>query len=61
MEQNWRQTKLEYYVLESERALRVLHLMFAQTNSPDRMSILLKDLLRDVSIFRPEHAPRNWN
>ena len=51
--------KLQYYVRESERTLRVLHLMFVHANSPDRMSILLKDLLRDVSIFRPEHAPRN--
>ena len=34
--------KLEYYVPESERALRALHLMFDHANSPDRMSILLK-------------------
>ena len=32
--------KLEYYVPESVRMLRILHLMFVQTNSPDRMSIL---------------------
>ena len=34
--------KLQYYVRESERTLRVLHLMFVHANSPDRMSILLK-------------------
>ena len=32
--------KLEYCVLESERTLRVLHLMFAHADSPDRMSNL---------------------
>ena len=41
---NWKKTfwtnKLEYCVLESERTLRVLHLMFAHADSPDRMSIL---------------------
>ena len=31
--------KLDYYVSESERTLRVLHLMFGEANSPDRMSI----------------------
>ena len=39
---NWKKTfwtnKLEYCVLESERTLRVLHLMFAHADSPDRMS-----------------------
>ena len=33
--------KLQYYVRESERTLRVLHLMFVHANSPDRMSILV--------------------
>ena len=41
---NWKKTfwtnKLEYCVLESERTLRVLHLMFAHADSPDRMSNL---------------------
>ena len=32
--------KREYCVPESVRMLRILHLMFVQTNSPDRMSIL---------------------
>ena len=31
--------KLEYYVPESVRMLRILHLMFAHADSPDRMSI----------------------
>ena len=35
---------LEYYVPESEGALRALHLMFAEANSPDRMSIFAQGL-----------------
>ena len=36
--------KLEYYVPESERTLRVLHLMFALADSPDRMSNIAQGL-----------------
>ena len=36
--------KLEYYVPESVRMLRILHLMFGEANSPDRMSIRAQGL-----------------
>ena len=55
---------LEYYVPESEGALRALHLMFAEANSPDRMSILAQgdEIKKDETGPLWENGSKyNWN
>ena len=50
---------LEYCVLESVRMLRMLHLMFANADSPDRMSNIAQGTSRGfgIPVLRPQHGP----
>ena len=56
--------KLEYYVPESVRMLRILHLMFAHADSPDRMSILAQgdEIKKDETGTLWENGSKySWN